>query len=44
MPLISIVFMFNSLSLVFYILDLLVSHIFMFRSLKSCRETPKTFR
>jgi hypothetical protein len=40
-PLISLVFMFNSPPLTFYILDLLVIHIIMFRSLKSCRKGPK---
>jgi hypothetical protein len=40
-PLISIVFMFDSLSLTFYILDLLVPHIFLFRSLKSFRKPLK---
>jgi hypothetical protein len=40
-PLISLVILLNSLPLTFYMLDLLVSHIFMFRSLKSCRKPPK---
>jgi hypothetical protein len=40
-PLQSLVSIFFSLSLIFYMLDLLVSHLFMFRSLKSCRKPPK---
>jgi hypothetical protein len=36
----SLVFMFSGPPLTFYMLDLLVSHIIMSRSLKSCRKPP----